>query len=240
MKTIENYVRQIYQKLFLSKFYELSDLGYNALAMQQLTPLYRSYFPWSQFSMSPAGLSVVLNEIYIASKQSIVECGGGVSTLFITRLLQQLGQGYLYTIEHDLGWAETLEAMLKRENLEDFGTIIFAPLSPTNLSFSDSAWYDTSVIDKMLADKKLDLVLVDGPPAYETEIMYSRYPAMPYFKDKLADDYTIIVDDYDRPGEIEIVRRWEKLLGIKFEKQRRKEKVAIGRSRKPLNIALGK
>ncbi len=58
---------------------------------------------------------------------------------------------------------------------------------------------------------------MDGPPAYEEEIKYSRYPAVPYFLQQLAEDFTIILDDANRQGEQEIIQRWQKLLEREFE-----------------------
>lgn len=63
--------------------------------------------------MRPSGLVAVLNEILINSRTSIVECGGGISTFYIAKLIQENG-GHLYSIEHELSWAIFLEKQLKR------------------------------------------------------------------------------------------------------------------------------
>ena len=64
--------------------------------MQILAPLTTAYQPWSIFAIRPSGLVKVLNEIVINRRRCIVECGGGISTVYIAKLLQQQGQGHLY------------------------------------------------------------------------------------------------------------------------------------------------
>jgi hypothetical protein len=58
---------------------------------------------------------------------------------------------------------------------------------------------------------------VDGPPAYREEIQYSRFPAVPFFQGELAPHSTVILDDINRPGEQEILRRWQALLNVNFD-----------------------
>ena len=147
----------------------------------------------------------------------ILECGGGISTFYIARLLSSRG-GHLYTIEHNEKWINVFQDGLKKEGLAHLVTFIYAPLKETNLSLENTPWYDTEAISKELSkDKKIDLLLVDGPPAYEEDIKYSRYPAVPYFLSQLNSDSTIIIDDVNRSGEQEIIKRWEKILNIKSE-----------------------
>lgn len=187
------------------------------LAANYLAPLSTSYLPWSGYAMRPSGLVKVLNEIFINHCSVIVECGGGISTFYIARLLNNRG-GHLYTIEHNEEWIDLLQEQLEKERLAHLVTSIYAPLKSTNLSLENLPWYDTEAIrEKLSQDKKIDLLLVDGPPAYEETIKYSRYPAVPYFLSQLTRDFTIVIDDANRSGEQEIVKRWEKLLKIEFE-----------------------
>ncbi|MCW3064342.1 MAG: Methyltransferase domain, partial [Solirubrobacterales bacterium] len=76
----------------------------------------------------------------------------------------------------------------------------------------------------------IDLLLVDGPPAFEPEIALSRYPALPVLAERLAPDATVVLDDIDRPGELAILETWERDCDFRFE-VRPAERIAIGHRR---------
>jgi hypothetical protein len=44
------------------------------------------------------------------------------------------------------------------------------------------------------------MVIVDGPPAFENKIQFSRYPAMPFMIDRMNKTFSFYLDDYDRTG----------------------------------------
>jgi hypothetical protein len=46
----------------------------------------------------------------------------------------------------------------------------------------------------------------------------ARYPALPFFRPRMADRCTVLLDDISRRGEQEVVDRWEQELEIKFER----------------------
>ncbi len=187
-------------------------------------------------SMRPSGLVKVLNEIVINRRSCIVECGGGVSTFYIARLLKEKG-GHLYTIEHDKEWVEVLQGLLAEQGLDKFVSVIFAPLVKTQLAVNAGSWYNESIIQKALATIKLDLLIVDGPPAYQKSLSQARYPAVPYFKEFFSEDYAIVLDDINRKGEQEILLKWENQLGICFERYLIDGSVAIGRAKKSFKIS---
>jgi len=190
----------------------LSDI----LATHYLAPLSTAYFPWSGYAMRPSGLIEVMNDIVLNHRSSIVECGGGISTVYIAQLLKNRG-GHLYTIEHNQKWFDFLQDFLQKEGIDHLVTLIYAPLTSTSLSLENTPWYNLESINKQLSqEQKIDLLLVDGPPAYEEHIKYSRYPAVPYFLPQLADDFTIIIDDINRTGEQEIAYKWQKILNLDF------------------------
>jgi predicted O-methyltransferase YrrM len=190
----------------------------DVLAMNYLTPLAGQYFPWSAYALRPSGLVKILNQILINGHLQIVECGGGVSTLYIARLFQRNGiSGHLYCIEHSLDWLNFLVERLAQENLESYVTLIYAPLKSCELSLENLDWYDTEKIRQQLsASQKSDCLLVDGPPAYLPGMQFSRFPAFPFFQDQFNPNATIVLDDINRSGEREILRRWQALLPISF------------------------
>jgi hypothetical protein len=62
---------------------------HDADAWQILSPLlvHGGYLPWTTGSMRPAGLVEVCNEIVHGDRTRVLECGSGVSTVLLARLL---------------------------------------------------------------------------------------------------------------------------------------------------------
>lgn len=187
-------------------------------ALVQLQNLTDFYIPWSASSLRPSALILVLNEIKINNRKIIVECGSGISTIYIAKLLKQCNyrDKKFYSIEHNENWKKIVEHEIKKNDLESFVDLIQAPLNDNSLSWNDTLWYDTKVLNEKFSEENIDLLLIDGPPAYKPEIKYSRYPAVPFFMSKLSDEYAVFLDDYDRRSEKRIIKEWSKILGIEF------------------------
>ncbi|NJM45765.1 MAG: class I SAM-dependent methyltransferase [Alkalinema sp. RU_4_3] len=189
--------------------------GKDNLAMQALAPLSRTYLPWSGYAMRPSGVVKVLNEMVINQRSVVVECGAGLTTFYIAGLIQQQGKGHLYTIEHDPEWIAVVRGLLVQGGLESYVTLIHAPLVDCELSLEGTAWYDRAVIAQVMGDRAIDLLVVDGPPAYDLARQYARYPAAIYFQSQFAPDFAIVLDDIDRLGEQHILAQWqEKIPGL--------------------------
>lgn len=204
----------------------------DGLATQRLRSLISDgpYIPWSDSALSATAVSTVLNDIVINDRSTIVECGGGVSTLFIGSLLKQQGETrkQLYTIEHDEEWMEILESMVDDHGISEWVTILYAPLRETSLSWNGEEWYSTTAIGSSLDQVVVDLLLIDGPPAYRAGASHSRYPAVPFFKEMMCDKCCIVLDDINRPAEREIAQDWERELGISFQERLLKGNISVG------------
>jgi hypothetical protein len=207
----------------------------DVLAMQSLAPLTEGYIPWNAASMRPSSVIVILNEIMFNHRQSILECGSGISTIYIAALLRNTG-GHLFTVENDPGWINTIRAILLRNRLESCVTIIEAPLTETSLSWDGSLWYAEETIRASINGIKLDLLIVDGPPAGEKGHRLARYPAVPFATPYLAEDYSIILHDIHRPGEQHILKKWGKNLNISFEYRYRDGFIGVGRTKHRLDV----
>ena len=229
-QTLQDNVSNFLSKLLVS---DSADL----IAMQQLSPLSTSFLPWTGPAILPSGLVKVLNLISIYSYRSIVECGSGISTVYIAKLLRQIGDGHLYSIEHDASWAKVLQSILKQEKLEDYVTIVVAPLGDCELAQPPNQWYDQKAIEAKLMGTAIDLLLVDGPPANQKGRHLSRYPAVPYFQPWLSQNYAIVLDDINRSGESWIMRKWESFLKRKFQMHKLDGNIAILQSSSPYTIS---
>jgi predicted O-methyltransferase YrrM len=208
------------------------------LAMQALAPLSQTYLPWSGYAMRPSGVVKILNEMLINQRSTVVECGAGLTTFYIASLMRQQGKGRLYTIEHDADWMAVVRGLLVQGGLESYVTLIHAPLVGCELSLAGADWYDRSVIAGVMGDRAIDLLVVDGPPAYDEPRQYARYPAAVYFQPHLAADFAIVLDDIDRPGEQRILAEWQRLIpGLEVKLLELDGGVAICSSRSGFSVS---
>jgi predicted O-methyltransferase YrrM len=199
----------------------------DAQALQALAAVAPGYMPWSRMAMRPAAVAGVLNDIVLNRRRNVVECGSGISTLCIARVLSERG-GRLTSVEDDPGWAEWVAGELAAHELDRVVSIVVAPLEPTPLGAPGGRWYADAALAPIRAAGGIDLLVVDGPAACRRELGQARYPALPYFSRSLAPSCTIVLDDVHRRGENEVVDRWEAEHDIRFER-RYAEGVAIGR-----------
>ena len=209
----QKYLSNLYKLAYQHFLLENKDI----LAMHYLKPIFDNYLPWNCYAIRPSGLVKIINEITINNRTSILECGGGISTIYIAKILQEHG-GHLYTIEHDVDWVKFLKKLLAQQGLTQYVSIITAPLEDCPISFKGdrSLWYSLDTLKNAFNNVEIDLLIVDGPPAYTKKTMYARYPAVPFLKQYFASDYAVILDDIRRSGEKKIVARWQNELGINF------------------------
>jgi rhodanese-related sulfurtransferase len=188
----------------------------DAKALQALAPLQASFLPWTSSSMRPAAILAVTSDIAINQRRVVVECGSGNSTIFAARVLSQHGiDGHVHSLDHDPRWADHTARAIARENLQQWASVTYAPLV--------SGWYDESRIP---AVEDIELLIVDGPPAYESELETAREPALEVFWDRLAPGATIILDDSWRRGERNAIAALQKRHGLELRHQRAGHAVA--------------
>lgn len=198
-------------------------------AWQVLRPLLDAggYLPWSSGAMRPAGLVEVCNEIVLSGRHRVVELGSGVSTVLLARLLRTSG-GHLDAVEHDARWAAWVTGQLRCESLQEHAHVTHAPLERSPWAANDLPWYATDAIMHVASGAAIDLLIVDGPPAFEPATALARVPALPALVDRLAPDAVVILDDIARLGEQEVLARWEHETPFRFER-RAACGIAIGR-----------
>ncbi|MER9661617.1 class I SAM-dependent methyltransferase [Mesorhizobium sp. M0159] len=198
-----------------TKWNRFAQVSNDTRAAVELSRLGLPYLPWSDASLLPSALQVVLNEIEINSRKTIVEFGSGISTIYIAQILSRLG-GRIVSFESDAEWATFVENRLAAFNLSEFASVIHAPMGPCTLSKNGLQWYDQTVVETAVQNLSVDCVVVDGPPAYKKGFELARYPALPAIEARLAQDYAVFLDDIHRLGEQEILRLWADLFSVKF------------------------
>lgn len=186
-----------------------------------LKDLHDSYLPWSGASIRPTALVYIFNDVMINGRKAIVECGAGISTVYIASLLKQIGETdrMLYSIDHDENWLSIIRKQLEDNDLEGFVKLIHAPLVHSDYCQDETqTWYDPEKIRSVIGNETIDLLFVDGPPANKKGFEESRYPALPFFKENLAENMTVLLDDADRKGEAKIAEKWAREFGLPFKK----------------------
>lgn len=133
---------------------------------------------------------------------TIVELGSGASTQWFARVVRERG-GHVYSLEHDAPFARQTRAALERQGLDQFVSVLDAPLVPTTVGEKQYQWYDLTALGDLGG---IDLLLVDGPP--ESVGPHRRYPAMPLLRDRLAPEGYVCLDDTVRIDERDIVEEW--------------------------------
>ena len=195
----------------LVRYFGLSYDTFALIALQALAP---GYVPWSQSSIRPSALVCLLNDIRVNRRQTIVEFGGGISTMFIAELIKDGADQRLLTFEHDEEWSGFVNDWLERRGLAAIARCVHAPLGPC--PGYDLPWYDVDVVRASLRGRPIDCLLCDGPPAYTGDAGLARLPAVPVLREFLASEFTIMLDDIQRHHERRIAKAWQRLLGVHF------------------------
>ncbi|WP_158288818.1 class I SAM-dependent methyltransferase [Rubrivivax albus] len=133
--------------------------------------------------------------------EAVLECSSGASTVISARCLQLNARGHVWSLEHDATYAEKTRAMLKEHGLQDWATVLHAPLRARS---GEAPWYDDSVLPDAMPP--VGTLVIDGPP--ESTAPQARAPALPRLKSRLAPGARIFVDDADRPAEQAMVAAW--------------------------------
>lgn len=160
----------------------------------------------TRFSMEPAGMLALVEEVRNSRPGLVLELGSGASTVWLAAAMASLGEGRLVSIEHDPAYHAATLAMLRANGLESRVDLRLAPIAPCTLEDGrEWAWYDTGAFTG-LAD--VDLLLVDGPP--QSVGPMSRFPAFERLRGQLAPGARIFVDDATRDEERKMLQLWRK------------------------------
>jgi predicted O-methyltransferase YrrM len=152
---------------------------------------------------SPDFLLALAEELQVKGPATVLECSSGVSTVVAARCLQRSGGGHVYSLEHDPVYAEKTRNLLKRYGLQDWATLIDAPLKDSD---GRGAWYS---LDRLPADMPpVDVLVIDGPPVDTAPL--ARYPALPRLAPRMAPNCVLMLDDADRAPEMAAVAQWLK------------------------------
>lgn len=156
------------------------------------------------YSVEPAYLRACLLAA-AASRQPILECGSGLSTLLLG-VVAARRDSTVWSLEHHAAWAERVSVHLQKRNI---GTVKYcvAPLH----DYGRFTWYDISSIH--LPDD-FGVVVCDGPPESTPG---GRYGLLPVMQSHLAPGCLILMDDFKRKGEQQAAEQWQQLCSCTVE-----------------------
>jgi hypothetical protein len=125
--------------------------------------------------------------------EQVVELGAGQTTFLIDALVKgQVFRGSITTLEHDDTWRCLVQERVTHE-------LTMTPL----LDKPYRGGYDLS---KVSIPSKIDLLLTDGPPAFDGRYL-SRHSALPLLEKLNDSNFVIVVDDAERQGELKLVEQ---------------------------------
>lgn len=159
--------------------------------------------PLRGWAASPDFLLLLAEHVDRQQPEIIVECSSGASTVILAQCARQNGKGHVFSLEHDVHYAEKSRQELIKQDLQDWATVIDAPLQDYTFAEQTYRWYK---LDAEIQTKQIDMLIIDGPPAYLNRC--ARYPAGPLLLPLLNENAVVFLDDADRPDEQQIIKNW--------------------------------
>jgi hypothetical protein len=126
----------------------------------------------------------------------ILECGSGLTTILLGLVAGRRGIK-TFSLEHHAEWRTRVMNVLAQFQLQNV-QVCLAPLR----DYDGFSWYDPPFADLPV---DFELVICDGPPG---ETRGGRYGFWPVFAEHLSKSSVILLDDTQRSGEAEVLRRW--------------------------------
>jgi len=204
-KKIKRIVRESHQNYVFNKSVkEFSQLKADSLLSEKVLP--NLIYGWGNEGMS-AGfeyLSAIVEQAR-KSKEPILECGSGLSTVLLGIIAEKNGN-QVWTLEHHPEWAERVRVCLKNFGINSVEMCV-APLRV----YKEFSWYDAPLA-KM--PDNFSLIICDGPPG---DVRGGRYGMLPVMRPFLKSKCVILADDASREKDKEVVERWAQELNTDFE-----------------------
>ncbi len=164
--------------------------------------------PMGGWAASPDLVLALIDELRRVRPALVVECGSGVSTLWLALAIRKYGlDTRIVSLDHDAHFGAMTIDTLEQHGVADIAEVRIAPLVDVGLPGHGVAWYDPSGWQDL---RDIGLLVVDGPPAATGPGV--RYPALPLLVEKLAPTTSVVLDDMIRADEQGIVKQWQALL----------------------------
>ena len=152
----------------------------------------------------------ILND---AQPKNILELGLGQTTKLTSQYAKYFDDAKLTVLESDEDWIENFS-----KNLEISDNIRIVNLDVETFEYNNTINLRFKDIDKIVESEKYDLIIIDAPRGFmekdgKNELLdYSRANIWQLIPSNLADDFIIIMDDYERKGEQNTMDHAKELL----------------------------
>ena len=170
-----------------------------------LAPLNAPLPPMRKWAISPDFGILLYSLLMEYQPTSVVELGGGVSTVLTGYYFAKSEDGAVYAFDHHPLFTSLARQNVDSHQLIDVATVSHAPLTDVTIGSETWQWYDPSAFDNL---SEIDFLTIDGPPQQDNPRDMARYPALPILFDKLQSGAIILMDDTDRSHEKNIAERW--------------------------------
>jgi predicted O-methyltransferase YrrM len=147
--------------------------------------------------------------------RTVVDLGSGQSSVWMAAAMRTAGyDGRVIGVDHDEDFAQGTRELARRQGVQDWLTVIHAPLREQEIGGRAVRWYN---LDALTEIEGIDLMCIDGPPGQGTS--HARWPALPALHDRLSADAVVVLDDMIRRDEQEILDDWTtRLPGFAVER----------------------
>jgi predicted O-methyltransferase YrrM len=179
--------------------------------------------PMRLWAASPDFVNLSVSLIRQHHPQLVFEIGSGVSTVVSSYALREAGSGILISLEHEQEFSAVTAANIAAHQMQDIAAVRHAPLKPVTLDNQPYQWYDTQALQNLPG--LIDLLVVDGPPSGTGKM--ARYPAVPMLYHQLRPGAFILVDDFMREDEYQMVNRWLEQFDLRVIQTFANEKGAV-------------
>lgn len=173
------------------------------------------------WAVSPDFALLVVEILEHQEFDAVIEFGSGASTVFIAQALAReklerkgAACSVQVAVEHLEEYRQKTLLLLAKAGLQERVKLLHAPLASTTVASGELySYYEFSETAALLAEKLSGIVkprifaIVDGPP--ETTGPLARYPALELLLNAVPhQEMTLLLDDYQRPSEQEVAKRW--------------------------------
>ena len=171
--------------------------------------------PSTVVSLQPVTINWIINDIIINRRVRILELGAGASTQIIAQCLTQVSDDgvdrRLISVEENRGWVDHVSRVIELDGNQARTSVHYTPRADGPGGF----WYNESELNRTLKGFKPDLLIIDGPAIKRIKQTADRSRVFHFFRDRMADDYAIFIDDTVRKAERKLTEEWAKYAGVK-------------------------
>lgn len=142
---------------------------------------------------------------------NILELGLGQTTKLTTQYADFFKDAKLTVLEGDQTWIDSFS-----KNLVNGDNVDIVNMDLEIIEYNNSETIRFKNVSDIVKDNKFDLIIIDGPqgfiPDSDRDLEYSRTNVWELIPDNLSDDFVIIMDDYNRNGEMNTISHVKELL----------------------------